>query len=607
MLKIFLTVSFIFTTYLSADIHSIQYLIDRNSSLNIYDVKKMQYKTISNTHAFSGHTGTVWYKLDINNTTTLEKELFLHNVFAYYSRKIIFYEVLNDKVIKKTDYNTLEPKEKNKLLGSTLVHKLHIPPNSNLEVFIKNIPMVSELFSLHIYNKKESLLSLTKTSFYPNAIISFMFMLALYNFLLYFFNKRKEYLYYALYMITPTLGLLYKYGIVFNQFELYGTNIYWFNLTAIFMLAFLILFVKQVLNTKSMDKKIDTILNSVLFIIGVNILSAFIIDLTFAMELFKLMFLITVVTILYLIFHLYKIKHTLAHIFSIAYGFYFSGLVVTILAMSGVIEMTFFSFHSGGFGIILEGLTFSYLMHYNIDILERKVRDQRDIIIAKNKKAQLGDMISVITHQWKQPLNRIVSTTSLLEFKLKKNIKIENKELYDKIAVINETTHFLSETIDDFNDFFNPEINLKEYDLEKIIQNAIKISSDSAYSDNIVIKQDLQFKRKIKTYKNELLHITLNIIQNAKEAFKKSDEELKIIKIFGYHKENKTYIDIIDNAGGIDQDSLPLIFNENYTSKEKKVGSGLGLYLTKVILEGHLKGSIEASNTKDGAQFRIIL
>ena len=133
------------------------------------------------------------------------------------------------------------------------------------------------------------------------------------------------------------------------------------------------------------------------------------------------------------------------------------------------------------------------------------------------------------------------------------------------------------------------------------------MSSDDSSSRDIIINSDLQFEKPVLTYKNELMHIILNIIQNSQEAFKNSQESIQIIKIFGYTKEDKTYIDIIDNAGGINEESLPLIFQENYTTKEEKVGTGLGLYLTKIILKDHLKGSIEATNTKDGAMFRIIL
>ncbi|MEN8302511.1 MAG: 7TM diverse intracellular signaling domain-containing protein [Campylobacterota bacterium] len=605
----FLNASTIELNYIDKKIEdfNISYLVDKNSSHTIQTIRNMQFNGISNRHAFSGKIGTTWYKIDLKNITKVQKEVFLHNRFAYFSREINIFEFSNGKQVNQERYNILEEKSSNKLTGNTLVYEMMIPPKSESTIFIKNSPMVSSLFNLNIYDKKSSTQALVDEHFYSIVIISIMLTLAFYNATLYFFNKRKEFLFYALYMVTPAIGLMYKYGLLFSHFHFYGEKTYWFNITAILMAAFLALFLKQVLNTKEMNKKIDHLLNSVLYLVMINVAIALVIDLTFAIEVFKYIFVYTLSIVLYLGYYLFKTSHPLAKIFSIAYLFYMSGMIITILAMSGAIEMNFFTFHSGGIGLIIEGLLFSYLMHYNIKILEQKIRDQKEIIISKNKKAQLGDMISAITHQWKQPLSRITSITSLLEFKIGKNSKIPTKELSEKISQINSNTVFLSDTIDDFKDFFNPSVVAKECDVAVVIQKAIELSVDDTMTKEITISTDLNFTKKISIYKNELLHIILNILQNSKEAFKRSENEIKIIKIIGYMQDEKIYIDIIDNAGGIDEESLPFIFNEHYTTKEKKPGSGIGLYLSKIILEDHLKGSIEVKNINDGAMFRIIL
>ena len=585
----------------------ISYIIDKNSSYTIEQIKDIEFQNISNRHAFSGKIGTTWYKIDLKNITEVQKEVFLHNTFAYFSKEIDIFEFSKDKQVNQERYNILEHKSSNRLIGSTLVYEIMIPSNSETTIYIKNTPMVSSLFNLNIYDKKLSIEALTNEPFYSIIIVSIMLTLAFYNATLYFFNRRKEFLLYALYMITPAIGLMYKYGLLFNHFHLYGEKTYWFNLTAILMTAFLVLFLKQVLDTKEMDKKINYLLNSVLYLVAINVAISLIVDLTFAIEIFKFIFAYTFTVILYLGYYLYKTSHPLAKIFSIAYLFYMSGMIITILAMSGAIEMNFFTFHSGGIGLIIEGLLFSYLMHYNIKILQQRIAEQREIIISKNKKAQLGDMISAISHQWKQPLSRITSITSLLEFKIDKKVEIPTKDLIEKISQINSNSVFLSDTIDDFKDFFSPNIAASECDVAVVIQRAIELSVDDTMTKEITINTDLNFTKKITIYKNELLHIILNILQNSKEAFKRSAHEIKIIKIIGYMKDEKLYIDIVDNAGGIDKASLPFIFNEHYTTKEKKSGSGIGLYLTKVILENHLKGSIEVKNINGGAMFRIIL
>ena len=111
--------------------------------------------------------------------------------------------------------------------------------------------------------------------------------------------------------------------------------------------------------------------------------------------------------------------------------------------MSNLIALNFFTFHASGISFILEALLFSYLINNQFHSLEKTIREQREVIISKNKKAQLGDMISAIAHQWKQPLSRISSITSLLDFKLINKQEITNDRLSKKITQINSNVKFL--------------------------------------------------------------------------------------------------------------------------------------------------------------------
>ena len=586
---------------------NVSYLQDKTSTLTINQIKNMKFQPISNSHGFYGKTGNVWYKIILQNTTVLNKDIYLHNNFAYYYRQTDVYEFVNGKVRDKEVYNILDSEDSNKLIGSTLVHKLTIPPNGTVTVYMKNIQMVTNLFDLKIYDEYNSINALANKDFYPIIIIAIMLTLALYNVMLYLFNRRKEFLFYALYMVTPAIGLNYMYGIIFSHFHLYGEGAYFLNLTAILMPGFLILFVKQVLHTKKLHKKIHFFLNILLVFIGADALIASAIDFTYAMVIFNFIFLLVAFVMIYLIIYLFKTSHPLATIFGFAYGFYFSGIIVTILAMSGVIDLNTFTFRASGVGLILEGLIFSYLMHYSVKILEKEIQEQQKIIISKNKKVQLGDLISAITHQWKQPLARIASVSTLMEFQQNNNQEISKKELRENISNINSNISFLSETIDDFKNFFNSEQEKVECDIASVIEKAVLLSKDDTLAKEITIETDLHIEKTMKLYPNELLHILLNLLQNAKEAFKQSDEKLKFIKVFAYTQDGFNYIDIVDNAGGIQESKLPFIFDEYYTTKATKTGSGLGLYLSKVILEDRLKGTIEVKSIDNGTMFRITL
>ncbi len=617
-MKLFIILFFLsFTTYASTlnidygdtkfESFEIEYLKDSESSYKLNDVKNMNFKSISNQNAFGGKVGSIWYRLHINNTTNVEKTIFLHNNFAYYSKETSIYLFNKNHLLDQNRFNILRGNSIEHLVGSAMRYPLTIKSMQEITIYIKNTPMVNSLFNLRVYDKKRSLNAITNGTFYSNIIIFIVATLAFYNLMLYIFNRRKEFMFYSFYLLNAALGFFYMYGSVFNHFHLYGESLYWFNLTAILVSLFLALFIKYTFETSKIGKKVDLLLNSLIALVILNLLVAIFIDLSLSIELLKGLFVYSFLIIIYFAFVLFKNGHHLAKLFILAYAIYIIGMTITLLAMSNLIALNFFTFHASGISFILEALLFSYLINNQFHSLEKTIREQREVIISKNKKAQLGDMISAIAHQWKQPLSRISSITSLLDFKLINKQEITDDRLSKKITQINSNVKFLSETIDDFKDFFNPNNLEEKCDISDIVNRAIALSKDDTLTKQIEIKTDLSFGSKVNIYKNELLHIILNIIQNSKEAFKDSSGDIKLIKIIGYKKDDKIHIDIIDNAGGISEETLPFIFNEHYTTKEKKSGSGLGLYLTKVILEDHLKGSIEAKNTEDGAMFRIII
>ena len=313
MMKLLVILSFFITLHASTikidysnvkyEDFSVSYLIDKNSSLTIDQVKNMDFKSIYNRHGLHGQRGTSWYRITLQNITNLNKEIFLHNNLAYFYKQTDIFEFHNEEMKDKHVYNILEDSSSNKLIGSTLVHKINIPANDTLVIYMKNIPMVSNFFDLNIYDERASIKAVSNKDFYSIIIISIMITLAFYNATLYFFNQRKEFLFYALYMITPAIGLNYKYGTIFSQYQLYGESAYWLNLTAILMPGMLILFVQQVLHTKVLNKKINFLLNTLLVLISLDAIIAITIDYTLAIEIFSFIFLLVTVVMIYLIIY----------------------------------------------------------------------------------------------------------------------------------------------------------------------------------------------------------------------------------------------------------------------------------------------------------------
>ena len=590
---------------------NIDYILDSNNSLSVQEIKNANFKTISSHHSFGNIPDTLWVRIDIQNITEIERNIFLHNDFAYFSKEITIYEFVNDKLLDQNVYNILE-EENNKLTGSVLVYPIKFQAKTSKTIYIKTIPIVTQTANLKIYDEKSHTLALINKSLISNTIIIILLSLAFYNIFLYIFNRKKELIYYSLYLINASIGLSYMYGSIFHNFRIYGEAVYWVNITAILVSGFLALFIKSIFNFKQTNKHLNTLLNSIIILVALDVLIALFIDLVLSIDLVAFVYLYSFIVIYYIGFSIHKQRHPLTKLFLSAYTIYIIGFTINILSLFGIIPINTFTFHASGISLVIEALMFSYLIYYHTKLLKKRVTKQQNALIVKNQKTQMGDMIITITHQWKQPISAISSIIMLLQFKLEDKTLISPKYLEDKLDHINNHIHFLVETIDDFKNFFNPNKVKKDCNLDKLINKAISLSNDNILANEIFIKHDLKFTKNVTIFENELLHIILNIIQNSKEAFRDNkidDNRLKMIKIIGSTKENVTYIDIIDNAGGISDENLPYIFHENYTTKShnKDKGSGLGLYLSKVIIEDHMNGSIEVKNIGEGTMFRIKL
>jgi signal transduction histidine kinase len=607
---------------------SIGYYHDKDNNLSINEVKKLNFKPITSQTSTGILNLSTWYKLKISNQSRVLKKLFLHNNLAYMSKQIDIFEFHAQQQIDQNKYLFLD-KDIGKILnGSTLVYPISIQANSVVTIYIKNQAIIHQLIDLSLHNQHASIQSLINKSFYSNIIISILFAIGFYNLMLFFYSKQKEFLLYSIYLINVAIGLFYMYGSLFNNLNIYGSSAYWFNLTAIFVSLFLALFVKSIFNTKQTSRKINTLLNFIISICLLDTLFALIVDLALAIQTIHYIFILSFFVLIYIGIFYYKKKHPLALTFLFAYSFYTISFLITLTMLLGLIPYNFFTFHASGFGLILEAFVFSYLIHSHIKILQEEILQQKNTLILKHKKSQMGDMFGAITHQWKQPLTAISSVIMLLQYRLDSHSSLPSTEIRPKLKVINEKVSFLIETINDFRYFFNPKRELEECDIDKIIDKAVSLSYDDMLSANISIKTDYHFKSSIKIYPNELLHILLNILQNSKEAFEKKallinrqasntnsnnlntlnlEDEINIIKIVGYTKHEQIIIDIIDNAGGINKKNIAHIFDEFYTTKEKTKGSGIGLYLTKFILEKHMNGTIEALSINNGIVFRIII
>ncbi|RXJ83027.1 sensor histidine kinase [Arcobacter cloacae] len=239
---------------------------------------------------------------------------------------------------------------------------------------------------------------------------------------------------------------------------------------------------------------------------------------------------------------------------------------------------------------------------------------QQNIIAQKSKMAAMGEMLGHIAHQWRQPLSSI--STSATGMKLQKELNIlEDKNLIDGLEQINKSVQYLSETIDDFRNFYKPNKNKTEFHILDTVDKVINLINSQFNSNGIkIIKSGENIK--INTYENELIQVIINLLNNARdELIKKDFEDEKLIFIDVYTKNEKLFLEIKDNAKGVSTQIIDKIFEAYFTTKNDIEGTGIGLYMSNEIITKSMKGKISVSNVEFeykskkymGAKFSIIL
>lgn len=245
--------------------------------------------------------------------------------------------------------------------------------------------------------------------------------------------------------------------------------------------------------------------------------------------------------------------------------------------------------------------------------LHVEVQQQLEILREKDKQlqyqsrlAQMGEMIGHIAHQWRQPLAAISATTGFLSAKLMLD-QFETKEFYEEIERIEKYAAHLSQTINDFRNFFKLAKHKEKTTLESIVEETLGIVKPLLINKNITVLSSYSCHKELLTYRGELGHVVLNILKNAEDALLENRVEKPTIQIRTFCDKQSVHLAIEDNGGGIEEAVMSKIFDPYFSTKSYKEGTGVGLSMSKTIVEEHCEGKLDASNTEKGVRFTISL
>ena len=279
-----------------------------------------------------------------------------------------------------------------------------------------------------------------------------------------------------------------------------------------------------------------------------------------------------------------------------------SGKDITIVDVSiGSYDKNGLTFNVGIFRNISDRLILEKeLINLNKN-LENKVKDQVEklrqketLIFQQSKLAAMGEMLGNIAHQWRQPLSTI--STAATGAKLLKEMNILTDEDFNKsMDGINDASQYLSQTIDVFRGFFAPLSKEKEFYISEALSKTLNLVSAQFIDREIEIIENIESYQLV-TLENELIQVLINIFNNAKDALLKKENQRRLIFINTYRKKDISYIEILDNAGGIEENIINKVFEPYFTTKHQSQGTGIGLYMSEEIVRTYLHGNLLVSN-----------
>ncbi|RXJ68557.1 hypothetical protein CRV08_06940 [Halarcobacter ebronensis] len=279
---------------------------------------------------------------------------------------------------------------------------------------------------------------------------------------------------------------------------------------------------------------------------------------------------------------------------------YFNKLSLIFLIITALI---FFSSH------FISKILETYFINYKKELKKEleKNRKKDSLLFQQSKMATIGELLSNISHQWRQPLSII--TTAATAIQLQKELKETNeKQELKNLEGIVTSAKYLSQTIEDFRNFYNPNVPKKEFFISHAIESSLKIIKTQLFKYNITIEKEIE-DFPLYGVESEFTQVLLNLLNNAKEEFKKNPTAKNILKLKSYKDKKNYFIIISDNAGGIKKENISKIFDPYFTTKHHSQGTGIGLYMSQKIISEHFKGNISAKNSENldykGAVFTI--
>ena len=421
-------------------------------------------------------------------------------------------------------------------------------------------------------------------------ILGLIIMAGIYNAAMYYYNKDISFLYYALMQFFMSLVLYNISGaFVWDEGSFFSRNITYDSLISLSAALFATFFTLTFLDLKTYLSKLYSLSHFIiLFILVDMIISLF----------YKSIIIEYYILPLFMLLLIYAGYKRMRQGYKPA-RFYLAGWIVLTMAV-------FLNIFRIGYeytiidplyiGAAIEAILFSLALSYKMRMVALEKEQQKELMVHQSKLASMGEMIGNIAHQWRQPLSHLSYTFMNIQ-EAQKHGELNSEYLNKKVNEANIQLNFMSHTIDDFKDFYAPHKEKEDFSLATATKETLEIMKNTLNHSDIAVELVITEDAMLYNYKNEYKQVLLNLLTNAKDVLVERVTKTPKITII----IEKNTVTVEDNAGGIKKEVLSRIYEPYFTTKEGN--SGIGLYMSKMILERNMGGTLTLTNTTKGAKF----
>ncbi len=612
--------------------YEISYYKDINGSLTLSDILSKEFiPSQSGVQNFGITYAPYWFKLKIHpKKSKVNKEWWLKIDYPPLDFIDAYLVDENLTLVHTVLSGELRPFSAREVADPSFIHVLPQADTGKYTLYLK----VQTEGALQVPIALIDSVSILEEQYIPIIIAGIYYglftIIVLYNSIIFFYTRDKSYLFYLLFvnafvfwqLSLDGIGVAYLWGKfpwIVEHASVLGTSILTFAS---------ILFSRHFLKTSQRLPKMDRLLKYLMYFAFLLVLLAFVAPYHYIIKATGILSIIVPVFLLIAGIQVLKDGYRPARFYVLGWFVFLIGCILFSLNKFNIIGGFHVMNHAQQIGSAVEMLMLSWALgdrvksiqdqyikktkELNIVLQKRvkealfKERHKDQIMIQQSRFAALGEMIEQIAHQWRQPLNTLALINQNLYFKYKFDTMDEDT-FEDAHDHINTNLQYMSQTIDDFRNFYSKSSIEETYHLSEVIEAALSLSDSMIKYARISIRLPEEHSFYVRNIKNQLIQVCMNLIKNAHDALiEKRPEEREII--FGICPiEERVCLSIEDNAGGIDTSIIDKIFNPYFTTKNDTDGTGIGLYMSRSIIEEHFGGTIEVENTSRGARFNLLL